>query len=80
MSEFWYDRKVIVHDSENIDEIYYSLESKEMIVRFITTAMYKYHNVPQEVFGIIVSSDSIGVTLRKVVIDFPDIYKYERID
>jgi hypothetical protein len=51
-----------------------------LIVRFNTAAEYIYYNVPAQVFGYIVSSDSVGKTFRELVTDFPDIYKYERID
>ena len=80
MIDFDYDRKVIVHDSENVDEIYYSYDGKEMVVRFFTSATYCYSNVSPEIFGLVVSSESVGVTLRQLVINFPDIYSYERID
>lgn len=78
--EYDYDRKLIVYDSENIDEVKYSISLKHLIVRFNTAAEYIYYNVPAQVFGYIVSSDSVGKTFRELVADFPDIYKYERID
>lgn len=80
MIDFDYDRKVIIHDSENVDEIYYSYDGKEMVVRFFSSATYRYSNVSPEIFGLVVSSESVGVTLRQLVINFPDIYTYERID
>jgi hypothetical protein len=78
--EYDYDRKLIVYDSGNIDEVKYSISLKHLIVRFNTAAEYIYYNVPAQVFGYIVCSDSVGKTLRELVTDFPDIYKYERID
>ena len=78
--EYDYDRKLIVYDSENIDEVKYSVSLKHLIVRFNTAAEYIYYNVPPEVFGYVVCSDSVCKTLRELVTDFPDMYKYERID
>ena len=80
MNDYDYDRKVIIYDSENIDEIKYSVNLKHLIVRFNTTAEYVYHNVPAEVFGYLVCSESVGKALRELITDFPDLYKYERID
>lgn len=80
MKGYDFDRKVIVFDSENVDEVCYSIEHKHMIVRFSNATSYVYFNVPDQVFAILVSSESVGVALRQLVTDFPDIYKYERID
>jgi len=80
MIKYDFDRKVLVYDSENVEEISYSLEHKHMIVRFTNATSYVYFSIPDQVFAILVSSESVGVALRQLITDFPDIYRYERID
>lgn len=80
MTKYDFDRKVLIYDSENVEEISYSVSDKHMIVRFKNATEYVYHKVPDQVFSLIIGAESVGVALRQLVTSFPDIYKYERID
>lgn len=80
MNIYWYDRKVIIHDSENVEEISYQYQNQTMIVRFQTTATYIYRKVTPKIFGEIIASESVGIALRELVTSFPKIYPFERID
>lgn len=75
-----YDRHVEVYNSENIESISYSLESRTMKVRFTTTATYVYYGVEPDIFATVIISKDIGKMFYAVVSSKPDTYPYERID
>ena len=76
--EIVYDRVCNFYGSENIETISYSYDSNVLLVRFTTTAEYRYYKVPVDVWSDVVSAQSIGRAFNKYVSrrDF----SYERID
>lgn len=80
MSKIDYVRVVDVYDSDNVETIAFSMDSKIMKVVFKTTAEYIYHNVTPHIFGAIVCSENVGKFLYIMVTSKPDEFPYERID
>jgi KTSC domain len=74
-----YDRVCDVFDSENVESIAFSVESKIMLVVFKTSASYRYYNVTQDIFGAIVSSENVGKTLYALVSKDPSGFPYEKV-
>jgi hypothetical protein len=73
-----YDRVCEFYGSENIESVSYSFESNILLVRFTTTAEYRYYDVPIGVWSDVVSAQSVGRAFNKFVSrrDF----RYEKVD
>jgi len=72
----WYTVK-----SSNINSIRYSPNTKTLFIKFgqpRVTSMYKYTNVPEELFQGFLEADSKGKYFWKFIRNNPSIYKYER--
>jgi hypothetical protein len=54
-------------DSSNIEAIRYLDQSQELEVRFLSGAVYTYHNVPQEIYEEMLNSDSKGSYLNRAI-------------
>jgi hypothetical protein len=76
--KIFYDRVCNFYDSENIETVSYSYDSNILLVRFNTSAEYRYYKVPVDVWSDVVSAKSIGRAFNKFVSrrDF----SYERVD
>lgn len=60
-------RKLIIHDSTNIEMVEYSLSSNQMIVSFVSGDKYCYDGVEPEIFAMLVVSSSIGQYFNTVI-------------
>jgi hypothetical protein len=73
-----YDRVCHVFDSDNVETISYSIESKIFLVRFSNTSEYRYYNVPMNVWTNVVGAPSIGKAFNHFVSKSD--FSYERVD
>lgn len=53
--------------SSNIAAVGYKSETKELYVRFLTGAVYKYAEVPKTIYDGIFTADSVGCYINKSV-------------
>lgn len=60
-------RIVNLDDSSHITQIAYNLETQVMHVRFLSGMVYRYDKVHPDVFGQIVSADSVGAAFSELV-------------
>ncbi len=61
--------------SSNIEAIGYDGDNMELHVRFLTTGLYVYLEVPEEVFAGLCAAPSKGSYLNRVV---KGVYRYEQ--
>lgn len=80
MSKIKFDRVTDVYDSDNVESIAYSFESKKLKVTFKTTAEYVYSNVSSHIFGYLCSSENLGSLLYTTITSRPQDFPYERVD
>lgn len=69
-------RKYIYVESSNIHSIFYNPDNKEMRVRFLNGAEYKYDRVPERIFIAMLNADSHGSEFWNLV---RDVFQYERL-
>lgn len=70
-----FDRKCLIKDSSQVDRVAYSHDLKEMRVWFKDGSTYTYSDVPEWVFGGLVSNVSPGKYLASEVKGY---YQYRK--
>lgn len=54
------ETEVIKVESSTIDELYYNLEERKLIVTFKNGSKYQYDDVSEDVFKELISAESVG--------------------
>lgn len=62
-----HQRQVVVNDSSRIGGVSYNIERAEMIVTFVRGGSYRYDSVPAQVFGQLISAESVGKEFDKLI-------------
>lgn len=72
-------RFVTIDDSSHIAEIAYVNDKQLMYVKFVSGSVYRYDRVHPDVFGRLVSADSIGAVFSETV-RFNSSIRYTAVD
>lgn len=67
IEQFSPDRMTTIHDSSNIKFISYDPQQKVMSVLFVEGRQYLYAPVSSDIYGAIVSADSVGKKFQELV-------------
>jgi hypothetical protein len=60
-------RFVTIDDSSHILNVAYDVEKQVMYVQFASGSIYRYDSVHADVFGQVVSADSVGIAFNELV-------------
>lgn len=63
--------------SSNIEQIRYDDDNKTLFVYFHSGGAYAYYGVPQEVFQVLIDSESVGIAFHKLIRNGG--YEYEKV-
>ena len=74
-----FSRSTAVNDSSTINKIDFDPNTETMMVTFNTGMEYVYSPVSQQIYGAVVSADSVGKALNTLVKD-NDSISYVKVD
>ena len=65
--------------SSQIAAMAHNSDTSEMFIKFHTGAVYKYLNVPTDIYTQIRNAESVGSTFNKLVKCHPTVYPYSKV-
>lgn len=63
-------------ESSNIESIGYDSDSETLEIEFISSGLYQYYDVPEYVYGELMSADSHGIYFNA---NIKGTYRYSRV-
>lgn len=74
-----FTRRVEIRDSSNLTHVFYDPVTKAMLVEFYNDRQYLIENVPSEIFGAIISGESVGRLYHKLITRDKENFKIKRL-
>lgn len=68
-----------VNGSSQIAAMTHNSETSEMFIKFHNGTIYKYQNVPEDIYKKILTAESVGSTFNKLVKCHPTVFPYSKV-